>query len=287
MGKISVAGNSKKDKKEREDVVGLVTPQKDRKTHMNRDVETQHRPNHPPSPTPKRPLNKAKGGCCCRVCLFTLGVLVVMIVFAAFACFLDYHQGHGHLADQTSRVTKEFKDKSKHIVEVFYQTPDNFGRFLNGFWRKGNDSDIREENKSKADMERNDGSSPVDVLEENHSGGFQDFGQFFAGLLYDVGSIFAAELNDTKRVEISVDPDNDDSRTADEKILQQNDEVILSDGVDKITSGRDVLVFPTEKEKEIEDDKDNDEIYIDEYSVNPGVSTKEEFFEATRNKHDH
>jgi len=283
MGKISIAGNSKK---EREDVVGLVTPQKDKKTQKDRDEETQHGPNQPPSPTPRRPLNKAKGGCCCRVCLFTLGVFVVTILFAAFACFLDYQQGHGHLADQTSRMSKELKDKSEYIVEVFYQTPKNLDRLINGIWKKGNNSEIRMENETlhQDDSKVNNGSNPG-VKKENHEGEddiiFPDIGQFFAGLLYDVGSIFAAEFNESERVNVSVNADTDDPRTVD------NDEVFLSEEIVGNAPGLNVLEFTTEKTIDWEEAfEDNEEIYVDEYSANP-VSRKEEFLNDTSDKHFH
>jgi len=289
MGKISVAANSKK---EREDVVGLVTPQKEKKTHKDRERETQHSLNQPPSPTPRRPLNKAKGGCCCRVCLFTLGVFVVTILFAAFACFLDYQQGHGHLADQTSRMSKELKEKSKYIVEVFYQTPENLDRLIKGIMKKDNSSEIRMENETfhPDDSKVFNGSNPGDK-KENHEGeddlGFPDIGQFFAGLLYDVGSIFAAEINESEQVEVPVNAEMHDPRTVVEEELEDNDEVFLSEGIVGNVPGLNGFEFTTEKTIDWEEAfEDNEEIYIDEYSANP-VSRKEEFFNATSDKHYH
>jgi len=289
MGKISVAANSKK---EREDVVGLVTPQKDKKTHKDRDRETQHSLNQPPSPTPRRPLNKAKGGCCCRVCLFTLGVFVVTILFAAFACFLDYQQGHGHLADQTSRMSKDIKDKSKYIVEVFYQTPKNLDRLIKEIWKEGNISEILMENETLHQGESKvlNGSDPGDK-NEIHEGkddiGFPDIGQFFAGLLYDVGSIFAAELNESEQVEVPENADMYVPRTDDKEVLEDNDEVFLSEGIVGNVPGLNGFEFSTEKTIDWEEAfEDNEEIYIDEYSANP-VSRKEEFINATSDKHYH
>jgi len=283
MGKISVAANSKK---EREDVVGLVTPQKEKKTHKDRDRETQHSLNQPPSPTPRRPLNKAKGGCCCRVCLFTLGVFVVTILFAAFACFLDYQQGHGHLADQTSRMSKELKDKSKYIVEVFYQTPKNLDRLMKGILKKDNNSEIRMENETlhQDDSKVFNGSNPGDK-NENHEGedeiGFPDIGQFFAGLLYDVGSIFAAELNESEQVEVPVNANMYDPRTVDREELEDNEEVFLSEEIVGNVPDLNGFEFTTEKTINWEEAfEDNEEIYIDEYSAN-SVSRKEEFLNAT------
>jgi len=288
MGKISVAANSKK---EREDVVGLVTPQKEKKTHKDRDRETQHGPNQPPSPTPRRPLNKAKGGCCCRVCLFTLGVFVVTILFAAFACFLDYQQGHGHLADQTSRMSKELKDKSKYIVEVFYQTPKNLDSLIKEIWKEGNNSDIRMGNETphQDNSKVLNGSNPGDK-KENHEGeddiGFPDIGQFFAGLLYDVGSIFAPELNKSERVEVPVNADMYDPRTVDKEELEDND-VFLSEGIVGEVPGLNGFEFTTERTIDWEEAfEDNEEIYIDEYIANP-VSSKEDFLNATSDKHYH
>jgi len=282
MGKISVAANSKK---EREDVVGLVTPQKEKKTHKDRDRETQHSLNQPPSPTPRRPLNKAKGGCCCRVCLFTLGVFVVTILFAAFACFLDYQQGHGHLADQTSRMSKELEDKSKYIVEVFYQTPKNLDRLIKEIWKEGNNSteigmgnETFHQDHSKVFNGSNSGDE-----KENHEGededdiGFPDIGQFFAGLLYDVGSIFAAELNEREQVPINADMHN--PKTVDKEELEDYDEVFLSEG---IVPGLNEFEFTTEKTMDWEEAfEDNEEVYIAEYSANP-VSRKEEFPNANQ-----
>jgi len=287
MGKISVAANSKK---EREDVVGLVTPQKEKKTHKDRDRETQHSLNQPPSPTPRRPLNKAKGGCCCRVCLFTLGVFVVTILFAAFACFLDYQQGHGHLADQTSRMSKEFKDKSKYIVEVFYQTPENLDRLIKGILKKDN-SEIKMEKETfhQDDSKVFNGNNPG-VKKENYEGeddiGFPDIGQFFAGLLYDVGSIFAAELDESEQVEVPVNAEMHDPRTVDKEEVEDND-VFLSEGIVGEVPGLNGFEFFTEKTIDWEEAfEDNEEIYIDEYSANP-VSSKEEFLNATSDKHYH
>jgi len=289
MGKISVTANSKK---ERGDVVGLVTPQKEKKMHKDRDRETHHSLNQPPSPTPRRPLNKAKGGCCCRVCLFTLGVFVVTILFAAFACFLDYQQGHGHLADQTSRMSKELRDKSKYIVEVFYQTPKNLDRLIKGVLKKDNNSEIRMEHETlhQGDSKVFNGSNPGDN-KENHEGeddiGFPDIGQFFAGLLYDVGSIFAAELNESQHVEVPVNADMHDPRTVDKEELEEDDEVLLSEGIVGNDPGLKGFEFTTEKTIDWEEAfEDNEEIYIDEYSANP-VSRKEEFFNATSDKHYH
>jgi len=289
MGKISVAANSKK---EREDVVGLVTPQKEKKTHKNRDRDTQHGINQPPSPTPRRPLNKAKGGCCCRVCLFTLGVFVVTILFAAFACFLDYQQGHGHLADQTSRMSKDLKDKGKYIVEVFYQTPKNLDILIKGILKKENNSEIRMENETlqQGDSKVFNGSNSANK-KGNHEGeddiGFPDIGQFFAGLLYDVGSIFAAELNESEQVEVPVIADMYDPRTVDKEELEDNDEVFLSEGIVGNVPGLNGFEFTTEKTIDWEEAfEDNEEIYIDEYSANP-VSRKEEFINATSDKHYH
>jgi len=291
MGKISVAGNSKK---EREDVVGLVTPRKDQKTHKNRDKDTQHGLNQPPSPTPKRPLNKAKGGCCCRVCLFTLGVVVVTILFAAFACFLDYQQGHGHLVDQTSRMSKELKDKSKYIVEVFYQTPQNLDRLIKGILKKGNTSEIRMGNETlhKEDSKVNIGSTIPGDKKENHEVeddiGFSDIGQFFAGLMYDVGSIFAAELNESERVEVPVNADIDYPRTVEQEELEEKDEVFVSEeGIVGNDLNLNVFEFTTEKPIDWEEVfEDHEEMYIEEHSVKP-VPRKEEFLDATSDKHDH
>jgi len=289
MGKISVAANAKK---EREDVVGLVTPQKDKKTRKDRDRDTQHSLNQPPSPTPRRPLNKAKGGCCCRVCLFIMGIFVVTILFAAFACLLDYQQGHGHMADQTSRMSKEFKDKSKYIVEVFYQTPKNLDRLIKGILKKDNNSEIRMGNETiqQGDLKVFNGSNPGDE-KENHEGeeviGFPDIGLFFAGLLYDVGSIFAAEINESEQVEVPVNAEMHDPRTVVEEELEDNDEVFLSEGIVGNVPDLNGFEFTTEKTIDWEEAfEDDEEIYIDEYSANP-VSRKEEFINATSDKHYH
>jgi len=284
MGKISVSANSKK---EREDVVGLVTPQKEKKTQKD---STQHSLNQPPSPTPRRPLNKAKGGCCCRVCLFTLGVFVVTILFAAFACFLDYQQGHGHMADQTSRMSKEFKDKSKYIVEVFYQTPKNLDRLIKGILKKDNNSEIRMGNETlqQGDSKVFNGSNPGDE-KENHEGeddiGFPDIGQFFAGLLYDVGSIFAAELNESEQVEVPVNADMYDPRTVDKEESEDND-VFLSEEIVGNVPGLNGLESTTEKTVDWEEAFEDNEEYIDEYTASP-VSRKEEFLNVTSDKHYH
>jgi len=296
MGKISVAGNSKK---ERDDVVGLVTPRKDKKVFKDKDVETQQDSNQPPSPTPKRPLNKAKSGCCCRVCLFTLGVFVVLIIFGALATLLDYQQGHGHLADHTARMSKELKGKSDYIVEVFYQTPKNLDRLLNGIWSEGNDTAVQRESKLfKNDSESKNGRNPEYAKEGNNDEdavvGFQGVGQFFAGILYDVGSIFVAEFNDTERVneteqgqedQFQID---DDTGVVESKELEQNDD-ILSEAFIRNAHG-DVFESTTEKEFDIEEAaEESDEMYPDEYTIKPGSrpSKKEEFIGASRNKHVH
>merc|ERR1719431_2541064 len=261
---------------------------------MNRDKDTQRGLNQPPSPTPKRPLNKAKGGCCCRVCLFILGILVVTILFAAFACFLDYQQGHGHLVDQTSRMSKELKDKSKYVVEVFYQTPQNLDldRLIKGILKKGNTSEMRMGNETlhKDDSKVNNGSNPGDK-KENHEVeddiGFSDIGQFFAGLMYDVGSIFAAQLNESERVEVPVNADLDDPRTVNKEELEVNDKVFLSEGIVGNDLDLNVFEFTTEKPIDWEEVfEDNGEMYIEEHSVKL-VPRKEEFLDVTSDKHDH
>merc|ERR1719431_1239057 len=261
---------------------------------MNRDKDTQRGLNQPPSPTPKRPLNKAKGGCCCRVCLFTLGVVVITILFAAFACFLDYQQGHGHLVDQTSRMSKELKDKSKYIVEVFYQTPQNLDRLIKGILKKGNTSEIRMGNETlyKDDSKVNIGSTIPGDKKENHEVeddiGFSDIGQFFAGLMYDVGSIFAAELNESERVEVPVNADIDYPRITDKEGLEKNDEVFLSEeGIVGNDLNLNVFEFTTEKPIDWEEVfEDHEEMYIEEHSVKP-LPRKEEFLDATSDKHNH
>ena len=286
MGKISIARNSTK---ERDDVVGLVTPRKDKKVFKDKDVETRQHSDQPPSPTPKRPLNKAKSGCCCRVCLFSLGVLIVLIMFAAFACFLDYQQGHGHLADHTARMSKELKDKSAYIVEVFYQTPKNLDGLLNGSLSKGNDSSIQNGSELfENDSESKNWSKPVDANakagyhEEDAVVGFGGVGQFFAGILYDVGSIFAAEFNDTERVQDDQFK-ADDTGVVESKVLEQNDDVVLSEAFD--SNAHEPM---TEKEFDIEEEE-SEEMYLDEYTVKPGSSpsNKKEFIGASRNKHTH
>jgi len=295
MGKISVAGNSKK---ERDDVVGLVTPQKDKKELKDKDVETQQHSDQPPSPTPKRPLNKVKSGCCCRVCLFSLGVFIVLVIFGALAGFLVYQQGHGHLADHAARMSKELKDKSAYIVEVFYQTPKNLDGLLNGILSKGNDSSIQNGNVFKNDSESKNGSKPVDAKAGNHEEdavvGFQGVGQFFAGILYDVGSIFAAEFNNTERVNDTERLQEDQFKTDDEtgvvesKVLEQNDDVVLSEAFDSNVHGGDVFEPMTEKEFDIEEEE-SEEVYLEEYTEKPGSSPsyEEEFIGASRNKHAH
>merc|ERR1712096_188379 len=124
------------------------------------------------------------------------------------------------------------KDKSKYIVEVFYQTPHNLDRLIKGILKKGNTSEIRMGNETlhKDDSKVNGSTIPGDKKENREVEddiGFPDIGQFFAGLMYDVGSIFAAELNESERVEVPVNADIDDPRTIDKEKLEEKDEVFL------------------------------------------------------------
>ena len=84
MGKISLNVKSK----EADDIEGLMKHLENSPspTKTAQDDVSQH-----PSPTPKHPLTRTKAGCCRRVCLFSLGVLVVLILFVSTACLVDYH----------------------------------------------------------------------------------------------------------------------------------------------------------------------------------------------------
>merc|ERR1711970_243116 len=112
--------------------------------------------------------------------------------------------------------------------------------------------------------------------------GFSDIGQFFAGLMYDVGSIFAAELNESERVEVPVNADIDYPRTVDKEELEEKDEVFLSEeGIVGNDLNLNVFEFTTEKPIDWEEVfEDNGEMYIEEHSVKP-VPRKEEFLDIT------
>jgi len=169
---------------------------------------------------------------------------------------------------------------------------------LNGILSKGNDSSIQNGSVFKNDSESKNGSKPVDAKAGNHEEdavvGFQGVGQFFAGILYDVGSIFAAEFNNTERVNDTERLQEDQFKTDDEtgvvesKVLEQNDDVVLSEAFDSNVHGGDMFEPMTEKEFDIEEEE-SEEVYLEEYTEKPGSSPsyKEEFIGASRNKHAH
>merc|ERR1719233_1462199 len=173
-----------------------------------------------------------------------------------------------------------------YIVEVFYQTPKNLDKLIKGILKK-DDSEIRMEDETfhHDDSKVFNGSNPG-VKKGNHEGeddiGFPDIGQFFAGLLYDVGSIFAAEINESEQVEVPVNAEmHDPRRTVDREELEDNEEVFLSEEIVGNVPDLNGFEFTTEKTINWEEAfEDNEEIYIDEYSAN-SVSRKEEFLNAT------
>jgi len=195
MGKISVtAAKTKKD-----DVVGLITPIKSKPGINARNAESVQQP---PSPTPKRPLTTKKSGCCCRFCLFSLGIFVVLFLCAAVACFIDYQQGT--LNAHAIKMQKELKETGKYVVEVLYQTPKDLHRIFDGSlnWTKKN---INPKTEGKNKVFKNDDDEEVNAHNDdgNDDGvedGLQGVAQFFVDILNDVTSVFqsiSGQANDT------------------------------------------------------------------------------------------
>jgi len=191
MGKISVtAAKTKKD-----DVVGLITPVKSKpgkNDPLNSEAVQQ-----PPSPTPKRPLATKKSGCCCRLCLFSLGVIVVILLCGAVACFIDYQQGT--LDAHAIKMQKDLKETGKYVVEILYQTPKDLHRIFDESlnWTKTN-TDTKNENEI---FKNHEGSArSYDGNDAGVEDGFQGVTQFFVDILNDVTSVFqsiSGEANDT------------------------------------------------------------------------------------------
>jgi len=196
MGKISVtAAKTKKD-----DVVGLITPIKSKPG--NNAPRNSEPAQQPPSPTPKRPLTAKKSGCCCRLCLFSLGIFVVLLMCAAVACFIDYQQGN--LEAHAIKMQDDLKETGKYVVEVLYQTPKDLHRIFDGSlnWTKKN-TDTQHDIKNevfKNDDDQEGNALTDDGNDDGVEGGLQGVTQFLVGILNDVTSVFqsiSGQANDT------------------------------------------------------------------------------------------
>jgi len=193
MGKISVtAAKTKKD-----DVVGLITPVKN-KPGKNDSLYSEV-VQKPPSPTPKRPLTTKKSGCCCRLCLFSLGVIVVILLCGAVACFIDYQQGT--LDAHAIKMQEDLKETGKYVVEILYQTPKDLHRIFDESlnWTKTN-TDTKLENENDFFKNHEGNALSYDGNDEGIEDGSQGVTQFFVDILNDVTSVFqsiSGQANDT------------------------------------------------------------------------------------------
>jgi len=280
MGKITVTGNPKK---EREDVVGLVTPRKDKKPPAT-NPEPQHQ--QPPSPTPNHPVNRTKLGCCCRIFLLFVSIFVVFILFAVIACFIDYQQGN--ITIHSTKVSKELKDKSKYMIEVLFQTPSDLQRlFEKGRLYIENGSKVNEtlptnnsgvnnnNNKTMGDRENIDG----DVLF-----GLQELRQFVAGVVYDFGNIFVSEIEN--QLDDFPNSSNKDSYSTINTELVEDDDVILPS--EQFGKNGDLLESNLkDDDREEEAIETIEEVFTDETGKTLATSYKDEFLDEASLEHTH
>jgi len=278
MGKITVNANPKK---EREDVVGLVTPRKDKEPPVtNPEPHNQQ----PLSPTPNHPVNRTKSGCYCRIFLLFVSIFVVFILFAVIAYFIDYQQGNITI---NSKMSKELKDKSKYMVDVLFQTPNDLQRlFEKGKLYIENGSKVNDTLQSNYSGENDVNQTMID--RENLDGdvlfGLQEIGQFVAGIVYDFGNIFVSGIED--QLDDATNSINKDSySTNDIEVVEEDNDAIHSS--EQFGRNRNLLESTHEDDDREEEEETIEEVFADEAGRKLPTSYKDEFLVNASLKHAH